>query len=128
MAELEYKGPDRNTKPARFKPPANACDCHAHIYGPKAKFPYPRPLPRDEPPDAGFEDYMKMHEVLGIDRGVLTQPSRYQTDNAALLDALDRAPVLCGIVAMHAEDITDKVIADLEPRGVRGIRIHKEEF
>ncbi len=130
MAEgkYEYKGPDFNPRPARFKPPANAADVHAHLYGPKATYPYPRPLPRDEPPDATLEDYQKMHRVLGVDRGVITQTSRYGTDNAALLDALDRDKKLCGIVAIHTHDITEKIVADLEPRGVRGIRIHKAEL
>jgi predicted TIM-barrel fold metal-dependent hydrolase len=129
QAQLEYTGPDRNPRPAHFKPPKNSCDVHAHLYGPKAQFPYPKPLPRDEPPDAGYDEYMKMHEVLGIDRGVLTQSSRYGTDNSALLDALKRAKgALRGIVAAHVEDITDKFIAEHEPLGVRGIRIHKDEY
>src|ERR1700722_17327870 len=117
LGEYTYVGPDPNPRPARFRPPKNSCDCHAHIFGPKARFPYPRPLPMDEPPDAGFEAYMRMHEVLGIDRGVLTNSGRYGHDNSALLDALDRGNgSLRGVVSLPTREITDKVVAELEPR------------
>src|ERR1700722_6727752 len=125
--EASYTGPDPNPRPAKFRPPKNSCDSHSHLYGPVAKFPYPDGI--TPPPDAGFEGYMRMHEVLGIDRGVLTQSSQYKTDNRAVLDALERgAPNLRAIVALHPEDITDKVLADLDAKGARGIRMHHEEL
>jgi predicted TIM-barrel fold metal-dependent hydrolase len=72
---------------------------------------------------------MRMHEVLGIERGVLTQSSQYKEDNRAVLDALARgAPHLRAIVFFHAEHINDKLLADLDPKGAVGIRIHHEEF
>ena len=67
VAQQLIYGPDRAVRPARFHPPPGACDVHAHVYGPASRFPYPG-NPKSPPrPDAIFEDYMKMHEVLGIE-------------------------------------------------------------
>ena len=64
-----------------------ACDCHAHVCGPQSRYPY-APNRLYTPEDASPADYRGMLDSLGMERGVLVQPSIYGTDNRALLDAL----------------------------------------
>ena len=105
-----------------FRPPANACDSGAHIYGPFDRYPLPGPRSTAE---ATLEEYLAMLRQLGFDRGVITQPSHYGTDNACLLDALARADgALKGVVTLAPDDLTPGEITRLDSRGVRGFRIH----
>jgi 2-pyrone-4,6-dicarboxylate lactonase len=71
--------------------PAGACDCHCHVFGPAARFPYAEPRSYT-PADAQLAAYLAMLDRLGFDRGVLVQPSAYGRDNRAMLDALAREP------------------------------------
>ncbi|ANN78464.1 hypothetical protein BAU07_16320 [Bordetella flabilis] len=82
-------GPDRNTRKPRFRMPPNACDCHAHIFGPAHRFPY-SPQRSYTPEDCTVEDYEKLLATLGIDRAVIVHGGAHGTDNAATLDALRR--------------------------------------
>jgi predicted TIM-barrel fold metal-dependent hydrolase len=71
--------------------PRGACDCHCHVFGPAARFPYSEPRSYT-PDDAPLEAYLAMLDRLGFERGVLVQPSAYGRDNRAILDALAREP------------------------------------
>lgn len=107
------------TTPAKFRPPPKAAECHAHVFGPFSKWPTGRPT--SEQP---YEAYVRMHEILGIERGVLTQPSHYGVDNSCMLDAMARSNGnVKGIIATELETLTDKEILRLDALGVRGIRI-----
>lgn len=33
-------GPVADTRPPKFKLPPEACDCHAHVFGPQSRYPY----------------------------------------------------------------------------------------
>ena len=81
------------TRP-KFAMPPEACDSHAHIFGPASKYAW-SPARGYTPPDALPEAYEHLHEMLGVARKVITQPSVYGTDNSATLDyvssRLDRA-------------------------------------
>ena len=68
-----------------------ACDCHAHVCGPESRYPY-SPNRLYTPEDALAADYRRLLDSLGMERGVLVQPSIYGTDNRALLDALAQDP------------------------------------
>ncbi|ANN72247.1 amidohydrolase family protein [Bordetella bronchialis] len=82
-------GPDRNTRTPRFRMPAGACDCHAHVFGPAHRFPY-SPDRSYTPEDCTVEDYERLLATLGIDRCVIVHGGAHGTDNAATLDALGR--------------------------------------
>ena len=69
----------------KLKAPANACDCHHHIYD--ARFPVD-PKATLRPADALVEDYRALQKRIGTTRNVLVQPSTYGTDNRAHLEAL----------------------------------------
>ena len=60
--------------------PRGACDCHCHVFGPAARFPYAEPRSYT-PDDAPLEAYLALLDRLGFDRGVLVQPSAYGRDN-----------------------------------------------
>src|SRR6266481_5347253 len=73
------------TETPKLKAPANACDCHHHIYD--AKYPVdPKSVLR--PGDALVEDYRAFQKRIGTTRNVVVQPSTYGTDNRVTLDAV----------------------------------------
>src|SRR5919199_706932 len=114
---------DPNPRRPRLQAPPGACDCHAHVFGPAARHPY-SPKRGYTPPDASFEAYRHMHAVLGIARGVLTQPSVYGTDNRAMLDAVARDPGQLRAVAAVDADVTEDELRRLDEAGVRGVRVN----
>ena len=83
----------------------NSCDCHAHVVGPESRYPYAANR-LYTPHDALPSDYRRMLDSLGIERGVLVQPSIYGTDNRAMLDALVQDPARLRGVAVVAWDVT----------------------
>jgi D-galactarolactone isomerase len=64
------------TEPPRLKVPANACDCHHHIYGSQYKVD-PRSTLR--PGDATVENDRALQKRIGTGRNVIVQPSTYGT-------------------------------------------------
>jgi predicted TIM-barrel fold metal-dependent hydrolase len=113
--------PDPNPRRPSLRLPALACDSHAHICGPEAKYPYsPRRI--YTPADAVLPDYQRMLATLGIERAVLVQPSFYGTDNAALLDALAAGGQAFRGVAVLEDTVDPAEIQRLHEAGVRGLR------
>src|SRR5262249_32210116 len=85
------------------------------------------PLKGRQTSEQPLEAYLRMHEILGFDRGVLIQASHYGVDNSCMLDALARSNgTNKGIVAIELEDLTDREIVRLDSLGVRGIRIGRK--
>jgi predicted TIM-barrel fold metal-dependent hydrolase len=98
-----------------------ACDCHAHVCGPERRYPYAAGR-LYTPEDALPADYRRMLDSLGLERGVLVQPSIYGTDNRALLDALATDPGRLRGVAVVPYDIHARELEKLHQAGVRGVR------
>ena len=96
-------------------------DCHAHVCGHESRYPY-SPHRLYTPEDALPTDYRRLLDSLGMERGVLVQPSIYGTDNRALLDALAQDPVRLRGVAVVSWDISAKELEKLHAQGVRGVR------
>src|SRR5438094_7478612 len=69
----------------KSKAPANACDCHMHIYD--ARFPMD-PSATLRPGDALVDDYRRLQKRIGTTRNVVVTPSTYGTDNGVTLDAV----------------------------------------
>ena len=63
----ECAGPDRNPRKPKLRLPPHACDAHAHIMGPKARYAY-SPARVYTPPDCLLPDYLKMLATLGVER------------------------------------------------------------
>jgi len=101
-----------------------ACDCHAHVFGPAARFPYAEPRSYT-PEDAPLEAYLAHLDRLGCERGVLVQPSAYGRDNRAMLDALARAPQRLRGVAVGGAELTPETLRSWHAAGVRGLRANE---
>lgn len=101
--------------------PAGACDVHAHVCGPRDRFPLVSNRLYN-PPEAPLTEYRHMLDTLGIERGVLVQPSVYGTDNRAMLEALAQDPKRLRGVAVLPFDISTEEVGRLHQLGVRGVR------
>jgi predicted TIM-barrel fold metal-dependent hydrolase len=112
---------------ARFVGPPGPCDCHLHVFGDPARYPYSAAR-RNAPPalrlDAFLGQYLTTARRLGIERMVFVQPSTYGRDNACLLDAMHSlGPAVRGIVDID-ERIPDAELQRMHAAGVRGVRIN----
>ena len=109
------------TEPPKLKVPANACDCHHHIYGSQYKAD-PRSTLR--PGDATVEDYRALQKRIGTSRNVIVQPSTYGTENAPTLDALVAFGPGARAVVVVDTTITDAELKRMHNLGARGIRFN----
>lgn len=116
-------GPDRHPRRPSLVLPAGSCDCHAHVFGPASRFPYSTPRSYT-PPDSPLAEYLAMHDTLGVQRGVLVQPSVYGTDNSAMLDALLAHPGRLRGVAVVPPEVPEAELDALHAAGVRGVRVN----
>ena len=104
--------PPRDPAPAARPLPAGTCDTHFHVFGAQSR--YPMDARRSYTPhDATLDDYRRVMRAIGVERGVIVQPSVYGTDNRATLDAL-RA----GGSAFRAIAVPDRGYAALFHRSV----------
>lgn len=117
------QGPDRNPRAPRFAPPPGATDTHAHVFGPAQNYDW-TPDRSYTPPDSPTSEYMALLDRLGLDRGVIVQPSVYGTDNRATLDALRSEPDRLRGVAVVDADVSDAEIERMHGLGVRGVRFN----
>ncbi|MCY3824369.1 MAG: amidohydrolase family protein [Nitrospinae bacterium] len=116
-------GPDPDTKPPKLKAPQGAVDCHFHVFGPEAEYPYAEPR-RYTPPQALESDYRKMAGVLGLARGVVVQASPYGADNARVLEAIRvLGPGYLGVGVVE-ENVSEVRLDELSRLGIRGARIN----
>ena len=113
--------PVRDTRKPRLKAPPGACDTHFHIFGPQARFPFNPNRPLDVE-DSTFDDLMKLHDTLGVSRGVIVQSLMQGHCYEYMLNALCREPARFRGIAMPAPDITDGELEILDKAGVVGAR------
>lgn len=104
--------------------PANACDCHVHVFDPARHHYAGERSYTPEPALVG--DLRVLHRRLGIERVILVQPSVYGTDNACMLDALRQlGPQRArGIAVVDVHAISDGELERLHEAGVRGVRLN----
>lgn len=116
------QGPDPEPRPAHFAVPADACDCHAHVFGPPSRYPY-RPGRRYTPAAAGAAEYGHVLATLGIARAVIVQPEIYE-DNQATIDILAQSGGAWRGIARLDAGLDDKELAKLHAHGFRGVRLN----
>lgn len=109
-------------KPKIVVPP-NACDCHAHIIGPGAQYPFAAGRSYT-PPEAPRVAYQRMLTALGLQRAVIVQPSFYGTDNRCTYDAIVESGGAWHAVAVLNPDTPTKEMQRLHDAGFRGARIN----
>lgn len=109
-------------RPGRLPPP-RSCDSQFHVLGPADKYP-PRPGAAYEMPSATWEAALRMHRALGIERGIIVQPTTYGADHQVTLDGLaalgPNYKACANAVVLSERD--DAYIAKLHDAGVRGAR------
>lgn len=117
----EHKVPHSSgTEAPRLKAPANACDCHIHIYD--ERFPPSGPTTRLVT-NARVEQYRLLQKRIGTTRTVIVTPSAYATDNAVTLDGIAQLGLSNARgVAVVRPDITDAELKKMAEGGIRGIR------
>ena len=109
------------TEPPKTKAPANACDCHMHIYN--GRYPI-APSATLKPADALPSDYRLLQKRIGTTRNVIVTPSTYGTDNSATLDGMAKlAPNVRGVAVVDTS-VTDAELKRLHGLGMRGIRFN----
>jgi predicted TIM-barrel fold metal-dependent hydrolase len=102
--------------------PHGACDCHAHVFGPLDRFPFIEErgyTPAETLPG----DYRAMLASLGVDRGVIVQPSVFGTDNGATLSAIAELGADFRGVAVLPPDVEDAELVRCAAGGIRGTRL-----
>src|ERR687887_381562 len=106
-----------------FDVPAGACDCHTHIHGDPAKFPWF--AGRTYTPEMALpEEMTALHKALNIQRVVIVTPSVYGTDNSATLYGMQARGADARGVAVIDDQTPDSALDAMEKAGVRGIRLN----
>ncbi|MEK8052981.1 amidohydrolase family protein [Ideonella sp. DXS22W] len=105
----------------RTRVPADACDCHHHIYD--RRHPW-APEATLKPGDALVADYRQLQKRIGTSRNVIVQPSSYGTDNRLLMASLAQFGGRARGVAVVNTSVSDDQLRELHAAGVRGIRFN----
>src|SRR5215472_10395584 len=108
--------------PVKFAVPANACDCHTHIFDPR-QFPY-SPNRGYTPEPALPGEMSALHRSLHVDRVVIVTPSVYGTDNSATLFGIRTRGANARGVAVIDEKTPESDLDALASAGIRGVRLN----
>ena len=127
MNAPKYYPFDQNPRKPSEAPPPLSCDCQFHLLGPEDKYP-PRPGAAYVMPIATWEAAKRMHDALGIQRGIVVQPTTYGAEHQVTLDGL---AILgpnykgCANAAVFGEK-DDAYLQRLHDAGVRGARFTRQ--
>jgi len=118
---------DPDPRTPKKAPPPKSCDSQFHVLGSAEKYPV-RPGAAYEMPSATWAAALKMHKALGIERGIVVQPTTYGADHSATLDGLAAlGPNYKGCAnAVVLNERDDAYIAKLHDAGVRGARFTRQ--
>jgi predicted TIM-barrel fold metal-dependent hydrolase len=108
-----------------FDVPRGACDCHVHVFGDPAQFPFAEKRVYTPPP-ASVEQLLELQRDLHLDRVVVVQPSVYGADNACTLDAVRRMGSRSRGVAVIDRTTSRKALEEMAGAGIRGVRLNLE--
>ena len=112
------------TEAPKLKAPANACDCHMHIYD-GDRFPPARPGPQSRmQANAAAAQYQLLQQRNGTTRTVIVTPAAYVTDNRVTLDGIEQLgrDKTRGVAVVHPTNERSKAVcrrAGLAPAGKR---------
>src|SRR4030081_2050158 len=109
--------------PVNFDIPAGACDCHTHIHGDPAKFPFF--AGRVYTPElASPEEMTALHKALRMERVVIVTPSIYGPDNSFTLFGMKARGATARGVAVIDDKTPDADLDAMNQAGIRGIRLN----
>lgn len=103
--------------------PIGATDCHCHIFGPTARFPYAEDA-KFRPADAPKEALFALHDQMGIGRCVIVQSGCHGFDNSVVTDAMQARPGRYLGIALTPPDVDDATLDLLAAQGYRGVRFN----
>jgi predicted TIM-barrel fold metal-dependent hydrolase len=109
--------------PVNFDVPARACDCHTHIHGDPAKFPFFAGRVYTPEP-ASPEEMAALHKALHIERVVIVTPSVYGPDNSATLFGIKARGNNARGVAVIDDKTSESDLDTMNQEGFRGIRLN----
>lgn len=109
--------------PVSFDVPAGACDCHTHIHGDPAAFPF-FPGRVYTPETALPEEMSALHRALHVQRVVIVTPSVYGTDNSATLYGMKARGADARGVAVIDDKTPEGELDAMGRAGVCGIRLN----
>jgi len=122
----EYLPFDPNPRAPDHVLPKGSCDSQFHVFGPPDIYPI-RPGAAYEMPSATIEAALRMHQVLGIERGIIVQATTYGADHRVVLDALAAAgpgyKACANALVLLERD--DAYLETLHKAGVRGARFNR---
>src|SRR5437763_10860006 len=102
-----------------FRVPAGACDCHVHVFGTAAEFPFAAQRGYT-PPSAGADELSALQQELRLSRVVIVQPSVYGSDNSCTIDGMRRLGERARGVAVIDDATTDAALDEMHRAGLRG--------
>lgn len=115
-------GPDYGYRPPKIKAPPKSCCTQAHVFGPSDRFPYAEERGYT-PPDCPVEEYLKLLDTLGLDRGVIVHGSAHGSNNSVSIAGIASAPDRLRGVAVIRPDVSEKELEELHAGGMRGFRL-----
>jgi predicted TIM-barrel fold metal-dependent hydrolase len=106
-----------------FEVPAGACDCHTHIHGDPAKFPFF--AGRVYTPETALpEEMAALHKALHIQRVVIVTPSVYGSDNSSTLYGMQARGNDARGIAVIDDRTTENELDAMGRAGFVGVRIN----
>ncbi len=99
------------------------CDCHFHVFGPSARYPYSEGRSYT-PADASLGDFFSLLNENDIGRAVIIQPSVYNFDNSATIEALKAKPEELRAIVVIEDTHDFKELEKWNEYGVRGVRVN----
>ena len=108
-----------------FEVPAGACDCHTHVFGNGADFPW-WDRRTYTPPPASTAELLQLQNDLHLSRVVIVHPSVYGADNGATLDGIRRLGARARGVAVIDAATPRSSLEEMAAGGIRGVRINLE--
>jgi 2-pyrone-4,6-dicarboxylate lactonase len=103
--------------------PALGVDCHFHVFGPDALFPYAADRSYT-PAVSTLAEYERLAGLVGIERAVIVQPSPYGFDNRRTLSVMKESRIDMRAVVVLDPATPDEGLIDLHNQGVRGVRLN----
>ena len=123
LGRAAFGAADTVKTPVDFDIPAGACDCHVHVFGDPAKYPFAADRVYT-PPGASIEMLQDLHRALHIRRVVIVNPSVYGTDNACTLDAARQIGADARAVVVIGKDTPRSALDEMAAAGARGVRVN----
>ena len=114
-ARFSFAKASQPSTAVNFDVPAGACDCHTHIHGDPAKYPWF--AGRTYTPEMALPEEMSaLHRALKMQRVVIVTPSVYGPDNSATILGMHTAYCLPGRHERGGSDVHPPRLAGVAGR------------